>query len=566
MSSRNFVKIANKYISDVLSGKISACKYVKQACKRQLKDLERSDWQFVFDEDKASKICKFIELLHHVKGPKAGENITLEPWQIFILTTIFGWVKKDTGTRRFTRVYIEVPRGNGKSTLLSGIGLYMETADGEKGADIYSFATTRDQAKIVFGDAQAMARGNKKLLQAYGMTVLAHSIVVLGTNSKFEAKSADADSLDGLNTHCGIIDELHAHKTRAVFDVVETSIGKRDQPLMICITTAGFILNGICMEQRQYIAQLLDGSADGDSQFGIIYSIDEGDDWRDEESLIKANPNWGVSVNPDEIHATLAKALANPRSENNFKTKHLDVWCNADSAFMQMSKWRRAFRPKVELKEFEGYPCIYALDLAAKTDIAALIRIFWRTEDDKKLHFYHFPEFWLPSERVNDSKNTQYDGWAKQGLIHVTDGEINDFTAIQDYIADDAQHYDTLAVAFDPWQAYQLAANLADQGLPMVEIKPTVQNFSEPMKEMQALTYQELLHSDGNPIMDWMVSNVVAHTDAKDNIYPRKTNPENKIDGVVALIMAIKQAMFLQVEEYYNYTPKKAKKKLDLFF
>ena len=228
-----------------------------------------------------------------------------------------------------------------------------------------------------------------------------------------------------------------------------------------------------------------------------------------------------------------------------------DRWCNADTAFLQMNKWRKAIRTDVTLDDFEGCHCIYGLDLAAKTDITALVRLFWREENDGKVHFYVFPEFWLPEDRINSSTNSQYQGWVKQDLIHVSDGSINDLELIQDYIKEDAQHYDTLAIAFDPWQAYQLASNLANEGLTMVEIKPTVQNFSEAMKEMQALIYQKLLHTDGNPVLEWMASNVVAHLDAKDNIYPRKENPENKIDGIVALIMALRQAIFMQVSTDY---------------
>lgn len=557
--TRDYIAIANKYIQDVIAGNTPACQYVKLACKRQKNDLKRktsSSWPYHFDAIKAARICKFIELLKHVKGPLAGHNVELQPWQIFILTTIFGWVDKE-GYRRYQQAYIEVPRGNGKSTLSSGIALYMLCADGEQGSDCYSFATTKDQARIVFDDAQAMARGNKDLQQAFGLNVLAHALVVLGTNSKFKAMSADAQNLDGLNTHCGIIDELHAHKTRDVYDVVKTSIGKRKQPLMFCITTAGFTLDGICMEVRKYVVKILNNSIADDgveSQFGIIYSIDDNDDWRDEQALIKANPNWGISVMPKNVLANLSMALSDPSSENNYKTKHLCVWCNADSAFLQMSKWRRAYRTEVTLDEFEGYPCIYGLDLAAKTDIAALVRLFWRQEDDDKIHFYAFPEFWLPSAKINSSRNSQYKGWAKQDLIHVSDGDINDLELIQEYIRQDAVHYDTLAIAFDPWQAYQLASNLANEGLTMVEIKPTVQNFSEAMKEMQGLVYQNLLHTDGNPVLEWMASNVVAHLDVKDNVYPRKENPENKIDGIVALIMAIKQSIFMNVSSEYVYT------------
>lgn len=547
---RDYIAIANKYIEDVLTGVVPACSYVKQACKRQRDDLKRKRFPYHFDEARASKPCKYAELLHHVKAGKAGELILLEPWQVFIFTTVFGWVD-DEGNRRYQRAYVEVPRGNGKSTMLSCIGLYMLTADGEKGADCYSFATTRDQAKIVFNDAQQMARQNSDLKDAYGLQVLAHSMVVPGTNSKFEPKSADGKTLDGLNTHCAIIDELHAHKTREVYDVVETSIGKRKQPIMWMITTAGFNLTGVCYEVRRYVTKLLDGSAKDDSHFGIIYTIDEKDDWRTEEALIKANPNWNVSVQPKAILSTLSKALTDPASENNFKTKHLDVWCNADSAFFQMAKWRKAYRPQVSLEDFEGMPCIYGLDLAAKTDITALVRLFFRQEDDDSVHYYAFPEFWLPQEKLQNSSNSQYQSWAKQDLIHVSDGAINSLEDIQDYIAEDAKRFDTLAIAFDPWQAYQLATNLQNEGLSMVELKPTVSNFSEPMKQVQALVYAGKLHTDGNPVLEWMASNLVAHYDAKENVYPRKETPDNKIDGMVALIMAMKQAIFMDVENSY---------------
>lgn len=547
--TKDYIAIANKYISDVLSKKVIACDFVKQACKRQKADLKKKRWPYTFDEKRAIKPCKFIELLKHIKGPLAGEYIELQPWQIFIITTVFGWIDKN-GNRRYQQVYIEVPRGNGKSALSSGIGLYCLCADDEIGADVYSFATTRDQAKIVFGDAQQMTRNNKTLQSAYGLQVLANGLVVLGTGSKFQAKSADGKTLDGLNTHCGIIDELHAHKTSEVYDVVKTSIGKRAQPLLWCITTAGFNLTGVCMTVRQYISKILRGNVKDETNFGIIYTIDESDDWTTEEALKKANPNWGISVQPKAILSNLSMALSDPSQESNYKTKHLDVWCNADCPFLDMNKYRKCYCPEVDISEFQGWPCIYGLDLAAKTDITALVRLFWR-EEDGVIHYYIFPEFWLPSDKIQSKANTHYIGWAKQDLIHVSDGAINDIDAIQRYIENDVKQYDTLAIAFDPWQTYQMASSLQNDGVNMVEIKPTVANFSEAMKEMQSLFYQKRLHTDGNPVMEWMGANLVAHTDAKDNVYPRKESPEQKIDGMVALIMCIKQAIFMSVETEY---------------
>jgi phage terminase large subunit-like protein len=274
----------------------------------------------------------------------------------------------------------------------------MLAADGEGGAEVYSFATTRDQAKIVFGDAQNMARRTPGLKQHFGVEVGAHSVYVLKTASKFEALSAEGSTLDGLNTHFACIDELHAHKTRAVYDVVETSIGKRSQSLLWVITTAGSNRAGICYEVRGFVAKVLNGSAKDETQFGIIWGLDntedDEDDWTSEKSLVKANPNYGVSVMPDIIAALQAKAMTMPSAANNFKTKHLNEWVNADTSWLDMRSWDACSEPDLELTQFEGERCWVALDLASKIDIAAKVYIFKR-EIEGKSHFYVFGSYYL---------------------------------------------------------------------------------------------------------------------------------------------------------------------------
>ena len=351
MRSLNYSEAARKYAQAVVAGDILTCKWVQRACQRQLNDLAKfkgkaSPYQFnpkLTDKDgrefhPADNLCAFIERLPHVKGPLAGETIKLEPWQVFILTTVFGWVKPD-GNRRFRRSYIEVPRGNAKSTLSSALALYMLAADGEGGAEVYSLATTRDQARIVFGDAQTMARRSQGFRSRFSVNVGAHNMNVLQTGSKFEALSAEGSTLDGLNIHFGCIDELHAHKTRTVYDVVETGTGKRDNSLLWVITTAGSNRSGICYEVRTFVTRLLDGVFEDDSQFGIVYGLDDGDDWTSEDSLMKANPNWGISVRPEILGPLQAKAMQLPSAMNNFKTKHLNEWVNADTAWMDMRSW-----------------------------------------------------------------------------------------------------------------------------------------------------------------------------------------------------------------------------------
>jgi len=556
MSMTDYCRKAARYIERVLSGKIPACRFVRLACERQQADLDRAKggrWKYIFDKTAANKICRFIECLQHVKGPKAGQNIHLEDWQCFILTVIFGWKNRKTGVRRFRKAYIEVPRGNGKSTMLSGIGLFMETADGEKGADVYSFATTKEQARIVFNDALAMTRGNRDFRDAFGVTALNHSIVVIGTNSTFRPKSADADTLDGLNTHCGIIDELHAHKTRYVFDVVESSITKRDQPLIVCITTAGFILDGICMEQRRTIAHILDDSIQDDAYFGIIYTIDPGDDWQSEAALRKANPNWGISVQPDAAISALNSAKINTSAQKNFLTKYLDVWVNSDSAWLDMERYRRCIDREIRRDDFAGRYAIFGIDLASKLDVSAILRVFWRPDPDTgEMHYYVFADYYLPEAAINGSDNSQYDGWRRAGFIHATGGEVTDLAAIEAELMEEIPLYQTISVAYDPMQATQLSQNLLQAGAPMTEVPQTLKNFSEPMKLLQALIYAGRVHIEDNPVTHWMFSNVVCHEDAKENIYPRKEKKDNKIDGAVAMIMAVNQIILLDVENNYN--------------
>lgn len=539
----HFVAAASGYIADVLSGKIPACKWVKAACQRQKDDLAR--WKgknapYRFDVEKASRVCEFIELLPHIKGPLAGQCIKLEPWQIFILTTVFGWVKPD-GKRRFRRGYTEVPRGNAKSTLSSGIGLYMLMADGEGGAEVYSLATTRDQARIVFGDAQNMARKRPEMMKALGVKVDAHNINLLRTASKFEALSSEGSTLDGLNIHFGCVDELHAHKTREVYDVVETGTGKRDQSLLWVITTAGSNRAGICYEVRTFVMRMLDGVLKDETQFGIIFGLDDGDDWTTEAALIKANPNWGVSVRPDVLLPLQAKAMQLPSAVNNFKTKHLNEWVNADTAWMDMRAWDDCGRRALDLDAFAGNECWIGIDLASKVDIAALKLLF--RDPEREGGFVVFGKYYLPEATVQESTNSQYQGWHNAGRLTVTPGNVIDFDWIESDLRDFTSRFEVKTVAFDPFQATQFSTRMLAEGMPMVEVRPTVLNFSEPMKSLEALVLQRKFAHGGDPILTWMVSNVVCHRDQKDNIYPRKERPENKIDGVVALLMALNRAL-----------------------
>ena len=547
---KDYCRTALAYCRRVVSGKQVACEFVKLACQRQIDDLAR--WKgtkspYVFDRKKANRVCALCEYFRHIKGPLAGERIVLEPWQVFILTTVFGWVDQH-GNRRFRQVYVEVPRGNGKSALSSAVALIMLMADGEKGAEEYSLATTADQARIVFDVSKAMARKSPDLLERVGARVGAHAITVESESSVFKPLASDSSSLDGLNIHFACVDELHAHKTRDLYDVVETALGKRLQPLLWTITTAGFDTTGICYEVRSDVIDILKGAEGGNSIFGVIYTIDAADDWTDIKAAEKANPNWGVSVQPKTIADHLAKALRQPAAANNYKTKYLDVWCAARSPWMDMEQWDRCADESLSIEDFEGQECYLAVDLASKDDLAVVVLLFPMQLPDGRDGFAAFGRYYLPGAALGESldgaparrpKNASYIGWKEEGLITATEGAMLDQKAVEDDIREFLSRFEVKALAFDPWQAAHMIRSLADDGAPVVEVKQRVQYMSEPMKWCRALIEDGRLRHNGDPVLRWGISNVVCKEDANSNIYPRKEQADKKIDPAVALIMAL---------------------------
>jgi len=540
-----FVDTANQYIDDVLAGRIVACKWVKLACERQRRDLARAemgdpDFPYRFDNDAATRICEFIELLPHTKGrwARTRQSIKLEPWQAFILTTVFGWLHVDSGLRRFRRAYEEVARKNAKSTKSSGIALYLFAADGEPGAEVYSAATTRDQAKIVFDDARAMALREPDMCAALGVEILQHHLLT-DDGSKFLPLSAEGSTLDGLNVHGGVIDELHAHKTRAVFDVIDSGTGARDQSLLWLITTAGSDLTGICYEQRTHVTKILEGVFVDETFFGIIFTLDDGDDWSDPSVWIKANPNLGVSVFVDDMEMACRKAQSMPSAVNNFLTKRLNVWVNADSAWMDMRAWERCADRDMRLEDFLGERCWIGMDLAEKSDFAALAIVFERSGT-----FYVFFRFYLNEHAVESGANSQYSGWARGGHIIVNEGNATDFDVIADDLRRFCEMFDVQEIPFDPAMSRYFATQLVKEGLPLVEIRQAPIFFTQPIIQTENLVLEDKFRFDGNPAMTWMVSNVVVTTSRFNGLkHPTKERPENKIDGPVAMFLALGRAM-----------------------
>lgn len=546
------VQAAETYARRVVAGKIPACKWVRLACERHLRDRKREKergFPYRFDAAAAEKVCRFIELLPHTKGQWArkAERIRLEPWQCFQTAAIFGWKRKADGLRRFRRVFLLIPRKNGKSLLAASWGLYMFAADGEFGAEVYSGATTEKQAWEVFGPARLIAVRTKPLCDAFGISVQASNLHRLADGSKFEPIIGNPG--DGSSPSCAIHDEYHEHDTDAQVETMATGMGAREQPLQIMITTSGSNLAGPCYQAQLDAQKMLEGVIEDDELWACIYGVDSEDDWTSPAVLVKANPNIDVSVSAEFLRARQREAIATARKQTVFKTKHLNVWVSARDAYFNTQRWIEAGRPWLKLSDFAGQPCTVGLDLASKVDIAA-VQILFRlgdcepTDVVRKLlgegfEYAQFGRHYLPEATVDAGENDHYRGWSNEGRITVTDGEITDYREIEEDILDIMAAHTVERLAYDPHQATMLVNRLMDAGVPVLEFKPTVLNFSEPMKELDGLTRGWKVAHDGCPVMTWMMSNVTGRHDAKDNVYPRKERPEAKIDGPVALISAL---------------------------
>lgn len=575
------VEAALQYARDIAAGRIKACQWVRLAARRHLADLKRAKkdkgWGFYFEPSAAEKACRFVELMPLTKGRWAarGERFILQPWQSFITVVIFGWLRHVDGKRRFRRVFLLIPRKNGKSEWAAAIGNYLLFGDGEFGAEVYSGATTEKQAWFIFGAARQMALRSPKLLSRFGGEVFASNIHINGKNARFEPIIGKPG--DGANPHGAFVDEYHEHETDEQVDAMQTGMGAREQPLLVITTTAGDNIAGPCYQAELEARKVLSGVMDNDELFACIWGIDPGDDWTKDAALVKANPNLNVSVFMDFLKARRDEALQQPRKAGSFKTKHLNVWVSARNAFFPLQRFLESADDGLRMADLVGRRCWAGLDLASKVDIASLVLLFQLDEDREKPRFAAFCFNYLPSETVDKSENEAYQGWAlstghnggprladapdsnpdlalikrdverdedgapvwtEQPRLRVTDGAIIDFDEIHADIVALSKVFQLESVAYDPHQATQLVTQLMSDGVPVLEFRPTVLNFSEPMKEIEGLMLERRIVYDGDPVFAWAISNVVAREDAKENVYPRKDAPGNKIDPAVALISA----------------------------
>jgi phage terminase large subunit-like protein len=504
------------------------------------------EWGVWYDDATAQRAVRFIErYCVHTKGEWAGKPFLLEPWQRDeIMRPLFGWLRED-GSRRFRTAYIEIPRKNGKSELGAAVALYLLFADKEPGAEVYSAARDREQASIVFNVARDMCALSPRLAQLAKIIDSRKRILMPTSGSVYRAIPAEEAGLHGLNTSGCVFDELHTQPNRALWDVLTTSTGARRQPLTFTITTAGTDRHSICYEQHEYAEKVAKGIVLDSTYFGYIRSADaavraDPNAWLDEAVWHLANPALGVFRKIDEMREMAKRALATPALENTFKRLYLNIWTSQETRWLQMHAWDACAQP-VEIAD--RAECYAGLDLASTTDIAALALVFPDKSDpvqfDVQMHY------WLPKENIAERvrrDRVPYDVWARQGLVTLTEGNVIDYTAIERDLDTLAQRYRVREVAYDRWGATELIQRLQDGGLEVVPFGQGFASMSPPTKELLNLVLSHRLRHSGDAVSRWMADNLVVSQDSAGNLKPDKRKSTEKIDGMVALIMAIDRA------------------------
>lgn len=545
-----FFEVADQYATDVLSGVIPACIQTNMACQRWKRDIQRQGddgFFYTFDPDRADRAGRFIETLT-LPGKVA---FILEPWQVFITANLFGWVDS-SGARRFQVGYVEIPRKNGKTALAAAVALYGLIADGEDAAEVYTAAAKKEQAGQCLKYAAHMVNRDAELRAYFGVEANKHAVFVPSTSSTMKAVARDrGGSMDGMNTHIAIIDELHAHPSSATWDSMRLSTGSRDQALILAITTAGESVVSICFEVHQYAERILSGALVDETFFGIIYTADPTDDWKDERTWAKANPNLGVSIALKRIRGQFAPALSSYTQEKSFKIKVLNSWIGATSQWLDMQRWDECADapPEEEIAKIKGIKYAVCVDLASKRDFCALVRMYWKPrEDDGRMEYWCYASHYNNEDRIRGAIGTDLAIWAEHDLIEVSPGQETDHLAVQrDIVSYLSKKPAPAWIGFDPYNAGTMKQEVTRKARPLglakrvTDVSQTVKGMSAPAKELEAAIASKRFHHTGDPVLRWMAANTVVTVDTNQNIKPKKdpNSPDKNVDAIVAAVMCV---------------------------
>lgn len=503
----------------------------------------RTESGLYVDDAQADFVISFLRSLCHTKGKWHGEPFELLPWQEDIVRDIFGTIDPKTGFRQYKTAYVEIPKKNGKSELGAGIALYMLCADGEYEAEVYSCATDKEQAAIIFDIAVAMVDQCRALKKKIKLVSSRRRMIYLPTNSIYRVLSSDVKNKHGYNVSACIFDELHAQPNRDLWDVMTKGAGDaREQPLTLALTTAGDDENSICYEQHQKVIDIQEGRRVNKSFYGKIYGLPQEADWKDEKNWILANPSMGHTITLDRVREAYEDAKGNPVDEAKFKQLRLNIWGEKAISWMPHELWD-ACSDTVDAAQLVGRECYGGLDLSKILDLTAFVLCFPPRNDSEKWIF--MPWFFIPEDNIHDRVNRDhvpYDRWVEQGFIETTPGNVVDYRYIEERIKQLASTYVIKEIAYDRYNATQIILNLMDEGLTMVPFGQGYKDMSPPTKELYATVLRKKIIHNQNPVLRWNFNNVCIESDAADNQKPSKKYSREKIDGAVAAIMAYDRA------------------------
>lgn len=546
----DFVGVAIAYAEEAIADtkRRHFNKWIRLAAKRFLKDLKAAQKRrpvFLWSAGKANEACEFIECLSHVEGDWGDDNlIKLEPAQVFFICNLFGFRRND-GTRRFTTALFAVGRKNAKSTLAAAILLYCFCKEPETGPQILSAATTGDQARIVWGVAKRMVEKSADLREAFTLEAFANAIARYEVGGSFKPINAKASTQDGLNPSALCFDELHAHKTRDLYDVLRSAAGSRKNPLFLYTTTEGFENAGPWSEVRQFAKQVLEGLLEADHFLALYYALDDDDDDFDESKWIKANPLLNVSVSLQSLRAYALEAKQQPGALAEFQIKRLNRQAASSSGWVNLLKWRKCVGD-VDLDAMAGNPCWAAFDLASTTDMAAW-RLLWLVGDT----YYTWGRYWVPENAVaqrNERGTVRYAPWVQAGHVTQTEGDVTDYSIIKRDILADWERFQPQEVAYDLWNASQLVNELQEAGMNLVQFIQGPKSYNPAMVALERAYMAGKFAHGGNPVLTWNAANLVARRDQNMNMAPDKKRSADKIDGMAALLMAFGRAAVMMAD------------------
>lgn len=498
-----------------------------------------------YDEQKAARVTGFIECLKHTKGEFHGKPFILLPWQKKIIQDVFGTVREeDPSMRQFTTSYIEIPKKQGKSELGAAIALNMLVNDDEWKAEVYSCASDRQQAAIVFDVAVDMVKQSPALLKRIKIIPSMKRMVYQPTGSIYQVLSSEVATKHGLNVSACIFDELHTQPTRALYDVMTQGSGDaRKQPLWFLLTTAGTDRNSICWEVHQKALDILEGRKADQRFYPVIFGLPDDADWTSEENWYKANPSIGHTITIDKVRDAFHKAQETPADENMFRQLRLNQWVKQSIRWMPMDKWDEC-GGVVNSYELEGRLCYAGLDLSSTSDLTTFVLVFPPEEEGEP--YTVLPFFWLPAETLQlrvRRDHVMYDRWERHGYILTTEGNVVHYGFIEKFICDLGERYNIREIAYDRWNATMMVQQLEDDGFVMIPFGQGYRDMSPPTKELMRIVLERKLNHGGHPVLRWNMDNAFVRTDPAGNLKIDKEKSTEKVDGAIALVMALDRAM-----------------------